>query len=344
MIDNIKIIPLLDTLRLQKIDDSEYFSKKYSGYISNSRLSLINPKQDGSPEKFFNGFTFTYSPAFQIGSAVHELILQSDLFYLVDSVDKPTAKLGAIADELYPIFKEKNIKDEDIINAAVKIDYYGGNLNQNKIDNVLNSCTPYWTSRKQFESTYSENKELIYLDKKSREIVCNCVNALKSNKNIQNLLHPSSIIYEPISENEQAILLDVEVEMPNGNNFILSLKAKLDNYTVDFDTNTVIVNDVKTTFDIIPNFNLAIQRFHYYREMAIYCWLLSLCVKKFYNLDKFTIKSNFLVVQTKSNYYTKVIPMTKKLFSNGFNEFKYLLDLVVENFKFYPESSIFIKQ
>ena len=56
MVDNIKIIPLLDTLRLQKIDDSEYFSKKYSGYISNSRLSLINPKQDGSPEKFFNGF------------------------------------------------------------------------------------------------------------------------------------------------------------------------------------------------------------------------------------------------------------------------------------------------
>lgn len=328
MVDNIKIIPLLDTLRLQKIDDSEYFSKKYSGYISNSRLSLINPKQDGSPEKFFNGFTFTYSPAFQIGSAVHELILQSDLFYLVDSVNKPTAKLGAIADELYPIFKEKNIKDEDIINAAVKIDYYGGNLNQNKINNVLNSCTPYWTSRKQFESTYSENKELIYLDKKSREIVCNCVNALKSNKNIQNLLHPSSIIYEPISENEQAILLDVEVEMPNGNNFILSLKAKLDNYTVDFDTNTLIVNDVKTIGKIVSEMQNNINKFHYNREFAVYAYLLILCAQKYYNMSNPIVKGNYLVVSTIPNYYTKVISLTKRMYQEGFNEFKYLLRLV----------------
>ena len=61
---SIKITPLLDTLHLEKIDDSIYFSKKYSNYISNSRLSLINPEQDGSPEKFFSGFKSVYSPSF----------------------------------------------------------------------------------------------------------------------------------------------------------------------------------------------------------------------------------------------------------------------------------------
>lgn len=64
----IEIKPLLNTLRLQKIDDSEYFSKKYSRYISNSRLSLINPKQDGTPEKFFEGFKPVYSSSFDIGN------------------------------------------------------------------------------------------------------------------------------------------------------------------------------------------------------------------------------------------------------------------------------------
>ena len=48
-LNKIQIIPLLDTLRLQKIDDVEYFSEKYNGYISNSRLSLINPDQDNDP-------------------------------------------------------------------------------------------------------------------------------------------------------------------------------------------------------------------------------------------------------------------------------------------------------
>ena len=54
---DVKITPLIDTLRLQKIDDEEYFSAKYSGYISNSRLSLIDPKEGGSPEAFFEGLS-----------------------------------------------------------------------------------------------------------------------------------------------------------------------------------------------------------------------------------------------------------------------------------------------
>lgn len=61
------ITPLLDTLRLQKIDDEEYFSEKYSNYISNSRLGLINPDQGGSPERFFTGFKPMYSAAFDLG-------------------------------------------------------------------------------------------------------------------------------------------------------------------------------------------------------------------------------------------------------------------------------------
>ena len=65
---DIKLTPLLDTLRLQKISDEVYFSKKYNHYISNSRLSLLNPKQEGSPEKFFEGFKDQgYVSAFELG-------------------------------------------------------------------------------------------------------------------------------------------------------------------------------------------------------------------------------------------------------------------------------------
>ena len=66
-LNDIKITPLIDTLKLQKIDDTTYFSQKYSNYISNSRLSLINPDQGGNPEKFFEGIKPTYSAAFDLG-------------------------------------------------------------------------------------------------------------------------------------------------------------------------------------------------------------------------------------------------------------------------------------
>lgn len=67
-LNEIKLTPLLDTLRLQKISDEIYFSEKYSGYVSNSRLGLLNPKQDGSPEKFFAGFKpVGYAPALEMG-------------------------------------------------------------------------------------------------------------------------------------------------------------------------------------------------------------------------------------------------------------------------------------
>ena len=45
---NVKLIPLLDTIQLIEMSDEEYFSDKWAGYISNSKLALINPDQDGS--------------------------------------------------------------------------------------------------------------------------------------------------------------------------------------------------------------------------------------------------------------------------------------------------------
>lgn len=56
-LNSIEITPLIDTLRLQKISDAEYFSEKFNGYISNSRLSLINPEQDNDPKAFFEGLS-----------------------------------------------------------------------------------------------------------------------------------------------------------------------------------------------------------------------------------------------------------------------------------------------
>lgn len=335
-LESIKITPILDTLKLQKIDDEVYFSEKYSGYISNSRLSLINPEQDNDPKAFFEGLSkhSKYSDALIFGSAVHELVLQPELFELCEVVDRPTAKLGFMADELYNHYCNDALTDEAIIAASDKISYYKGKMTPDRIQAVKDGGKEYWRTRKIYETSRKEtNVTPIFLDPKSRERVNECIKALTNNEKIMNLLHPTGLLEDPISENEQAILLDVKVEIPDFDPFVLRLKAKLDNYTIDKETNTITVNDVKTIGKIVSEFKNNFETYHYHRELAIYSWLLSLVAKKYYGIDNCTVKSNCLVVSTIPAYYTKVYEVTKADFNKGWNEFKKLLRLVAHHYK-----------
>jgi len=327
-LSDIKLTPLLDTLRLEKISDAVYFSEKYSGYVSNSRLGLLNPKQDGTPEKFFAGFSSVgYAPALEMGSAVHELVLQPDAFELAEDLGKPTAKLGAVADVLYPIFLERDVTKEDVINASDKIDYYKDKITDDRFNEVVTKCTSYWKARQKQEFDLT-SRERIFLDTKTREVVKSCVEALDANKTVQNLLHPMGLVEDPISENEQAILLDVEAECPNGKKFIIRLKSKIDNYTIDKETNTITVNDVKTIGKIVSEIDSNIKKYHYSREFAMYIYLLKLCAEKFYGMEEPRIQANYLVVSTIPNFYTKVRPVSYGEIKEGFHEFKTLLRYV----------------
>lgn len=325
----IKLEPILDSLTLTKISDEVYFSAKYGGYVSNSRLGKINPNQGGSPEQFFAPFVGgEYAPALELGSAVHELTLQPEYFELADDLGKPTAKLGAMADALYPTFVGRDVTPEDVIEASNKVDYYKGKMTSDLINKVITSCTPYWEARSAKELNIELDKELIYLDHRTMEITKSCVQALSNNTQVQKLLHPEGLIEKPIIANEQAILLDVKATCPNGKEFILHLKSKLDNYTIDTETNTIVVNDVKTIGKILSEFNNNIARFHYSREMAMYIYLLRLCAQKFHGMENPKIQANYLVVSTIPDFYTKVQPVTYGEIVQGFKEFQTLLRYV----------------
>ena len=327
-LSEIKITPLIDTLYLEDISDEEYFSEKYSNYVSNSRLSLINPEQDGCPEDFFVTRPVQRSDSLRFGSAVHTLVLQKDDFLLVDSVDAPTAKAHYMGEYLFDIMKRNNTvspTDAEIIKASNVIDYYKDKMTDSKIKELRLKCNEYWTQRFLFEKEYNGNQVPIYLDPKSREKLHSCLDNIEEDTNIQGLLHPEGIAEKPIIGNEKTILMDVRVDSPKGS-FILKLKSKLDNYSIDKESCIITVNDLKTTGRPISEFNKAIDKYHYNREIAMYSWLLKLYAEKFYDLENPTIKGNFLVVETFPDFKTGVVPM--KMFKEGFKEFKYLLKLV----------------
>jgi hypothetical protein len=325
-LEDIKLEPLLDTLRMEKIDDSIYFgSPVYKNRISNSRLGLLNPRQGGSPEKFFGGFKSTFNPSFALGSAVHEQVLQPELFKLAEDTGKPTAKMGGMADELYDIYCQREITNDDIIKASDKIDYYKGKMTPERIAEVRTKCATYWETRCKNELDIEETKEIRYLDYPMLEKAKSCIESLQSNKFVMDLLHPKGIIEDPISECEQAILLDMKATMPNGKEVILHLKAKLDNFTIDTESNIIKINDVKTHGQMLNTFDEAKVKYHYNREIAMYMYLLGLIAKHVYKLDAPKKQANYLVVSTVPNFYSKVVPLTFLEIRDGFHEFQTLL-------------------
>ena len=338
LIKQIKITPILDTLRLENISDSEYFGVHYKDYISNSRLGLLKSK---GAKAFFEGLSANqeYNSSFFFGTLLHQQYLQPESFEVVKDVYTPTAKARLMALELYHNDGTTPTNDEIKI-ASYKVGYYKDKLTSNRILELRNKCENYWRDRYLYEQKNpfkKGDKERIYIDEKSYNLLEACLNSLNNNKDFIKLIHPEGLIETPYSANEQTILLDVNIEIPGYNSKVYKLKSKLDNFTIDKEENTITVNDLKTTSKLAKDFSP--EYFSYQRELGMYSYLLKLCAKKFFNLDNPTIKGNFLVVSTIPEYNTLVYPMTPKLYKQGFEEFKFLLKTVaylniVKNYEF----------
>ena len=323
IIKQIKITPLLDTLKLEDIDDDVYFKQYSKEYISNSRLGVL--KRDGV-KTFFEGIPQVYNPSFETGTLVHENVLEPEKYEVIEGVFKPTAKAGLMADALYKS-DGTTPTDDEIKSMSYKIGYYKDKLTSNRLKEFRDKAEPYWRDRFLFEQNNPlGEKKRIFTDEKNYNLLVNCLKTLNENKDIQKLLHPSGLVEEPIVGNERTILMDIEMKVPDYEPRIYHLKAKLDNFSIDSEEKIITVNDLKTTSRPAVQFDPTF--FSYQREIAFYSWLIKLCAKKFYNVENATTKGNFLVVSTVPEYNTLVYPMTPKLFLSGWKEVLYLLKTV----------------
>ena len=324
LIKQIKITPLIDTLKLEDIDDDTYFRDYKKDYISNSRLGVL---KISGVKAFFEGIPQIYNPSFETGTLIHENVLEPDKYEVIEGVFKPTAKAGLMADALYKS-DGSTPTDDEIKSMSYKIGYYKDKLTPNRLKEFRDKAEPYWRDRFLFEQKNipSRFKKRIYTDEKNYNLLVNCLKTLGENKEIQKLLHPTGIVEEPIVGNERTILMDIQMEVPECEPRIYKLKAKLDNFSIDTEENIITVNDLKTTSRPAIQFDPTF--FSYQREISFYSYLLKQVAKKYYNIENPTIKGNFLVVSTIPEYNTLVYPMTPKLFKSGMMEVSYLLKTV----------------
>ena len=324
---DVKLTPMLHTVKRLKISDEEYFSEKYKDYISNSRLKYINPDQDGSPSKYKNGIPQETTRSLQLGSAIHEVFLQPESFSLADDCHRPSAKLGDVCESAAKKRKSGKSIYESVIEACREVDYYKNSLTNARIKQIITRGLPYYFSMQ------DENVEgKIVLSSKDREICVNCLKSLNDHKGIIQLVKPTDLFGDPInSYNEDAVFIDVKCTY-KGESSILKLKMKADNWTIDPEGKKLVLNDLKTTGKPIGYFMQdygSFYHYHYARQMAMYLWMLFYLCKKEYNVDKtWATSANMIVVETVGDNNAGYFKVSKEQLKAGKREFQRLLKMV----------------
>lgn len=289
------------------MDDATYFGPLYKDYVSNSKLALICPEQDGHPKKYSEGFKKpTVASFFDLGSAVHQLTLEPEI-YKLSRLKKPGGKLANLCQEFEKLTREsgdyenliKTIDPADFVNvikqdpdllkllhqASQNADYYAKNSKEDKlaktIETGLENMWFYFKANK--PKTSKEGKSFIYLDKTNQAKCDKCIASVEANEDIQKALRWNE------SYNEDVIVAEVKISFPKDFNGLmfededmhsvnLKLKMKADNWTIDHDKKEFVLNDLKTTGKDVTKFmgynydgkfyQGSWDNFHYSRQMG----------------------------------------------------------------------------
>jgi len=335
----IRVIP--ETIRCIKMTDEEYFGPLYKEYISNSRLGLIDLELENPFEKFENPEKQDYSESFDLGSAVHCIMLQPEE-YSISAIDKPTGKLGIFAQEVFK-YREKGLSiKESIDKASLDANYYSGKMSATRIKTAIKGCLEFYLQFNKVSKTL--DKVPIYLSKPMKEKYNSCISGLISNSKVIKTIRPGGLINDPEIFNEFAIFCEIDVTI-NGVTTRLKIKGKIDNFVLDHDENTLILNDLKTSGkpasffmgNYVNDLELgkkvwydgSFQKYHYGRQLAMYLWLLQCYIQKEYAIV-YTSKVNIVVVETIPNFKSKVYSIGNKHIQNGMKELIGLLKLAAE--------------
>lgn len=328
--EDFKIVPILDSIRKEEISDEVYFSKPYAKYISNSRLKCIDPTEGGSWEEFCNPSRISTS-SLNIGSVVHEILLQPESFELATKMNKPSAKLGMVIDEVYKLRQDGYSIYDAIKKASSTVQYYV-NAIDTKIPSIIEKGLDYYKKLHCFKSNCSEKEQILLCDR-DWDVVNSCLSACYNNKQIMDKLHPIDMWGDPIeSYCEDALFMDFLVSYKGYKCAILPFKLKIDNWTINLTEKIITLNDLKTTGRPITRFMHpeygSFQHYHYFRQLFVYGMILwNYCQKK-YGVSKQTgwkMDFNILAVQTIPDYTAQCFNISRDWLKKGKIEFEMLM-------------------
>ena len=347
MLENITLKPLLDSVERIQMEDPEYFALDA---ISNSKLALINPEQDGSPQRFFMERSNYSSTALELGTAVHALLLERGKNFLSD-FEKPGGKIPLLIKTAYNLsVREQNPIDyTEALTIACKIhDYYSTALSDTRINTLKEKGQEYLDFLKE-----EAKPGMIVLTADQRDKCIKCVGSVKSNSHAIGLLYPEQSD-TLLSFDEDVILMDVEAtfeEELEDNVITMKIKGKIDNWSVDLKNNIITMNDLKTTGKALQFFpgrwqedkykegeqifiEGSFQKYHYNRQLAFYMAILLAHCNKTYGERDWSLAVNIIAVETIYPFRSQVFRIGEETLKKGMEEYNSLMKRVAYHTKY----------
>lgn len=314
------------------MSDAEYFALK--GYTSVSRLKLLDPKHDGSPQKYLDGFDFGYNESLLCGTVVHSQLLQPEDFILSDYEGKPAGKLGFFIEKVSANRKKgMNIADS-IARASKQADYYNGKLGEKILKKAIKSGLDYYLKLSKGEFDSIDGKDVFVLSKKMLETTHACIDSVNNCYPIQKILKQN--IFEPKQYfNEIALFSDIEVTLPNEEKTIIKFKGKLDSVVWDPEQKILYLNDVKTTSKQLEYFmgkyidgkvcQGVFENRLYFMQLAAYQIVLQKYFQEILNISNYTLQSNIFAVETVDQHKAESFRINNSYIDAGIEYFKQLI-------------------
>lgn len=300
--------------RLLKIDDNEYFfSNPYKDMVSNSRLGLIDPATGGSIQAFLKGFSEKgYTSPFEIGGAVHGVVLQPERYRIAD-IDAPSPKLY----DACGLYLAGGLYNPESFFASLKDSGYNkGRVTREGAARLYDSCKDYLAHKMKYGS---RDNTLLYLNKGDRKIAEECIRAVKGNPVMRELLLDGEEYEGRSVYNEYAIVCPFRIRVGNAEKEI-TLKCKVDRF-VEYEGHIEVI-DLKTTGHRSSEFENSFERFHYYRQAAFYKLMLDALYE-----GKKPVKSFVFACVSTFDCSTGLYKVKKKDYEKGQEELSRLLGL-----------------
>lgn len=302
-----------------KLKENPYYS---SDRISNSKLSLINPDQAGSPELYraVNAGEMERKEHLSLerGKLVHLYLLEPDSFRTAD-VDRPSASVQAVIDDLYNNGDSAvGFTEKELLNAASRTGFQSRWGDEAKLKQLF---TP---QNREYLNYLIEQEEYVFLSSGEKQIVESAIASVKKHPYGNLLIFGNEWDgYETYNE------MSLESVCPHTG---FNIKGLLDRLMIDHKNKKIIIPDLKTTSKAVDMFNVSYTYYRYYRQHAFYGYLVR-CSKEFSDLitKGYTLEYKSVVVNINQGglFQTRVFDIHPDYIEKGKIEYTDLLERVM---------------
>ncbi len=262
-----------------------YYSKPR---ISNSSLSMINPREGGSPRVFKKFLDGTYedkdSKALREGTLIHRRLLEPETFTIYNKVRPSDLMTNVLDTVLKPLDKEflsmHSIEyfKTDLIQTAKDFGYGNGKYKDDRIWKELNKAPVL-----NYFIFLQEASGKIILNDAEHKLIEDAVESVEQDSLIKEMLsNKTSLFGQDVTIfNELEILWEIDD---------LKLKSKLDRVVLSHTDKHITLIDLKTTREDLHYFPLTIVKRDIDRQMAFYKAALKYAYPE-YNVEEVYILS-----------------------------------------------------